>query len=233
MLFLSVNTSGRQGSIALVRVDAPAGSGGTDIGSSGAYEVLEVVALAGGMFSAQLVPQMAELLARHGYRKGNIDALIVASGPGSFTGLRVGLAAVKAMAEVLGKPVAAVSLLEAVGLASGVQGRVAAVLDAGRGDVYWGEYEITGNKAHMVGEQMLSREEFLLTAKGIKVISPDLALADAAQAAGVVVTRVEPLDAGSISFAGVRKLFAGDTVLPEFLQANYIRRADAKISSQL
>lgn len=232
MLFLSVDTSGRQGSIALVRADsAVAGAASRGVPSPVDYRVIEVVALAGGMFSAQLVPQLAELLARHGFGKGDIDAFIVASGPGSFTGLRVGLAAVKALAEVLQKPIAAVSLLEAVALFSGDQGRVAAVLDAGRSDVYWGEYEIAGSSAQMISEQLLSRDEFLLAAKSARVFSSDAALAAAAQAAGGSVTRVGPMDAGPISPVGVRKIFAGDTVSPTRLEANYIRRADAKIRS--
>ena len=232
MLFLSVDTSGRQGSIALVRADAAvAGVASGGVASPVDYRVIEVVALAGGMFSAQLVPQVAELLVRHGFGKGDIDAFIVASGPGSFTGLRVGLAAVKALAEVLQKPIAAVSLLEAVALFSGDQGRVAAALDAGRSDVYWGEYEIAGSSAQMISEQILSREQFLLAAKSARVFSSDAALAAAAQAAGGSVTRVGPMDAGPISPVGVRKIFAGDTVSPTLLEANYIRRADAKIRS--
>ena len=58
------------------------------------------------------------------------------TGPGSFTGLRIGLAVIKALAEVLAKPIAAVSLLEAIAVAGAPHGRVTAVLDAGRGDVY-------------------------------------------------------------------------------------------------
>jgi len=73
-----------------------------------------VVPLAGGAFSAQLVPQIAALLEKHGYSKHDLGAFAVASGPGSFTGLRVGLAAIKALAEALQKLIAAVSLLEAV-----------------------------------------------------------------------------------------------------------------------
>ncbi len=67
---------------------------------------------------------------------------MVASGPGSFTGLRVGLAAVKALAEVLQKPIVAVSVLEAVACSGSARGRVLALLDAGRGDVYAGDYEL-------------------------------------------------------------------------------------------
>ena len=103
MLLLATDTSGKFGSIAL----AQCGPGET-------CGVLEVVPLEGGTFSAQLVPQIAALLSKHGFSKQNLDVFAVTSGPGSFTGLRVGLAAIKALAEILGKPIVAVSLLEAV-----------------------------------------------------------------------------------------------------------------------
>src|ERR1017187_6523480 len=103
MLVLATDTSGKQGSIALAEGEP-----------DGTCRVLEVWPLAGGMFSAELVPQVAALLAKHGFSQHDIAAFAVASGPGSFTGLRVGLAAIKALGEVLGKPIAAVSLLEAV-----------------------------------------------------------------------------------------------------------------------
>ena len=87
MLILATDTSGEHGSIALVRCAANTSS------------TLQVVPLEGGTFSAQLVPQIAELLAKHGLSKADLDAFAVATGPGSFTGLRVGLAAIKALAE--------------------------------------------------------------------------------------------------------------------------------------
>jgi len=96
MLLLAADTSGKHGSIALAHCEPDA-----------SCAVLEVVPLAGGTFSAQLIPQIAALLAKHGFSKRDIGAFAVASGPGSFTGLRVGLAAVKALVEILGKPVAA------------------------------------------------------------------------------------------------------------------------------
>src|SRR5579864_997124 len=103
MLLLATDTSGKHGSIALARTeDVP--------GKSRHVEVIELVPLAGGTFSAQLVPQIAALLAKHALTKNDIGGFVVVSGPGSFTGLRVGLAAIKALAEILGKPIAAVSL---------------------------------------------------------------------------------------------------------------------------
>src|ERR1700720_5006743 len=89
MLFLVTDTSGRQGSVALAR----AGERGLEN-----LQVIEVAQLTGGAFSAQLVPQMAALLANHQLTKADIDGFIVVSGPGSFTGLRVGLAGIKALA---------------------------------------------------------------------------------------------------------------------------------------
>ena len=91
--------------------------------SAGASDTLELVSLEGGNFSAQLVPQISGLLTKHGLTKSDIDGFAVAAGPGSFTGLRVGLAAIKALAEILRKPIAAISLLEAVARAAGREGR--------------------------------------------------------------------------------------------------------------
>src|SRR5690348_5101816 len=102
MLLLAIDTSGKYGSIALAQCDAET------------CNVVEGVALLGGTFSAQLVPQMAALLAKYGLTKDDIGGFAVATGPGSFTGLRVGLAATKALAEVLQRPIAGVSLLEAL-----------------------------------------------------------------------------------------------------------------------
>src|SRR5215469_3151277 len=102
MLIFAIDTSGRQGSIALAR------------GNERDFELIESVGIQGGTFSAELVPQAAELLQRHQFAKEQVEALAAASGPGSFTGLRVGLAAIKALAEVLERPIAAVSVLEAI-----------------------------------------------------------------------------------------------------------------------
>src|SRR5579863_9927031 len=130
MLLLITDTSGRNGSVALVR----AKDGPDEI------QLMEAVPLVGGTFSAQLVPQISGLFEKHGLKKTDIGAFIVVSGPGSFTGLRIGLAAIKALAEILHKPIVPVSLLEVVALAYRAQGKVMAALDAGRGEVFVGEY---------------------------------------------------------------------------------------------
>ena len=221
MFFLVTDTSGKNGFVALARADEPA--------SHGEVTIIETVPLAGGTFSAQLVPQIAALLAKHNLTKAALQAFIVVSGPGSFTGLRVGLAAIKALAEVLKKPIVPVSLLEVIALASGQQGRVAAALDAGRGDVYFASYEISPASTRVLQEQLLSKSEFLTAARESTIATPDATLAAAAREANLSVIVVEPADAQAIARLGWKKLQSGETVSSEQLEANYMRRSDAEI----
>lgn len=223
MLILAADTSGKQGSIAL----AECGTGESRAG----VEVIEVVPLAGGTFSAQLVPQIAALLEKHGLRKSDLGGFAVVSGPGSFTGLRVGLAAIKALAEILNKPIAAVSLLEALASSGVARGPVLAALDAGRGDVYAGDYEI-GTEVNPHRERLLSREEFVAEAAGKAVVTPDAMLAEIARTAGIPVERIEYPNSGVVARLGWERLRRGETVSPEELEANYLRHSDAEIFSK-
>jgi tRNA threonylcarbamoyladenosine biosynthesis protein TsaB len=221
MLLLGVDTSGKHGSLALARGDV------------GKFEVLEVAPLAGGTFSAQLIPQIAALLSRHSLSKEHVEAIAAASGPGSFTGLRVGLAAVKALAEILKKPIAAVSLLEAVAVESGQEGKVVAALDAGRGEVYAGELEVAGGQASLCHECLFNFDEFadVLRTSGRHAVTPDEGVAQALKERGVAeaVSMVSRPRGATIARLGLRKILAGQTVDPEQLDANYIRRSDAEI----
>jgi len=228
-LLFAVDTSGKNGSLALARITP----GESKIG------VLEVVTLNGGAFSAQLVPQIAELLERYGCSKRDLRAFAVASGPGSFTGLRVGLAAMKALAETLQKPIVAISLLEAVACSGTAGGRVLAVLDAGRNDVYVGDFEINTDaptRGRMFSERLMSKEELLAEAasleakgKGKVVITPDATLAETVRSGGIQVELIEYPNSAVIARLGWERLRRGETVSPEELDANYIRRSDTEL----
>jgi tRNA threonylcarbamoyladenosine biosynthesis protein TsaB len=224
MILLAIDTSGKNGSIALARVPDNTRSGA----SPTSLDILEVIPLAGGTFSAQLIPQIAALLSKHGFTKQDIGAFAVASGPGSFTGLRVGLAAIKALAEILRKPIAAVSLLEAVARSAKSSGRVLAALDAGRREIYVGAYEIA-DKARMRSERLVTRDAFLAEAGASFVVTPDAALAQSAREAGLKVEEVAPPASDAIARFGWEKIQAGETIAPDELEANYIRRSDAEI----
>jgi tRNA A37 threonylcarbamoyladenosine modification protein TsaB len=133
------------------------------------------------------------------------------------------------LAEVLGKPIAALSLLEVCVFASGTRGKIMAALDAGRGDVYVGQYEIPATSKGYPREMMLSRKEFLERTKEWSVVTPDLVLAELATAAGLSVTTLSPISAADVARLGWQKIQRGETVTPDQLEANYIRRTDAEM----
>jgi tRNA threonylcarbamoyladenosine biosynthesis protein TsaB len=218
MLLLAVDTSGKHGSIALSRCRP-----------EGVCEIIELSPLLGGTFSAELVPQIATLIEKHGFSKANIDALAVVSGPGSFTGLRIGLAVIKGLAEALAKPIAAVSLLELLASATHSQGKILAALDAGRNEVFQGEYEVGSAGTRLIRERLFTRNEWLESARDEVVVTADSVLAEAARAQGLNVREVERPRSDAVAQLGWRKLASGETVSPETLEANYIGRSEAEL----
>jgi tRNA threonylcarbamoyladenosine biosynthesis protein TsaB len=228
MLILAIDTSGKQGSVALAR------------GDTTSFDLIESVPAAGGTFSAQLVPAIAALLARHGIPKEKLDGFAAASGPGSFTGLRVGLAAVKALGETLRKPIAAVSVLEACAYLqheTGKESRILVALDASRGDVFLGRFTFNAAERRLdcVEESLVSREEFVQYLREDvppSVSSPDESVIAFAGSQGLAIARMERPTSHDIARLGVRKIAAGEIVTPEALDANYIRRAEfAKVGA--
>jgi tRNA threonylcarbamoyladenosine biosynthesis protein TsaB len=226
MLILSLDTSGKSGGVTLAE------------GDRRSFRVLGSSPIAGGTFSAQLVPAIASLLEKHRFAAKDIGGFVVASGPGSFTGLRVGLSGVKALAEVLCMPIATISLLEALASLSRKPGRVVAALDAGRSEVFFGLYEISASgEASKISERLLARSEFLeqLNDGSLQgAISSDAALAQLAATAHskVQIQVVEHPGSEMIARLGLRKLSAGQTVSAEALEANYLRSSDAELFSK-
>jgi tRNA threonylcarbamoyladenosine biosynthesis protein TsaB len=222
MLIVAIDTSGKSGGITLAE------------GDHYSFRVLESSPISGGMFSAQLVPTLASLLDRRGASPRDIDGFAAASGPGSFTGLRVGLAAIKGLAEVLHAPIATVSVLEALAISSGEQGKIAAALDAGRGEVFFGLYEVDGAEAHKLQEGLLSRDEFLGLLQRERtrcVVTSDSALVRILQPAEIQVKETPLPGSEAIARIGLPKLLKGEKVSVEELDANYLRRSDAEIFS--
>ena len=218
MLLLATDTSGTNGSIALA--DCQPGKDPA---------LFELVPLTTGAFSAQLVPEIRALLEKHHFTRHDLGGFAVASGPGSFTGLRVGLAAIKALAEVLEKPIAAVSLLEAVAFQSRAPSRILVALDAGRKEVYVGEFASQGQERHPVSQSLISRDECFERATRRTLVTTDRELAEAARAQGLAVEEVRRPQSDVIARLGWRKIQSGETVSPEDLEANYLRRSDAEI----
>ena len=220
MLIVAIDTSGKQGSVALCRGDRES------------FDVLQLTSLEGGTYSAQLLPRIAEVLQQNKLSKTEVDGFVVVSGPGSFTGLRVGLATVKGLCAVLQKPLASVSMLEAVALAHGGDGETVTVaLDAGRGEVYVGEYQLSAGRANVVREYIARLDEFAAAAKDVRggLITPDAKVEEAIQAGNPKARLVSVVHAHQIGRIGLGKLLAGETADPATIDVNYIRRSDAEI----
>jgi len=222
VLIVAVDTSGKQGSIALCRGDAAS------------FEVLQLTSLEGGTYSALLMPRISEALRQNHLDKTKVDGFVVVSGPGSFTGLRVGLATVKGLCEVLHKPLATVSMLEAVALTYGRAGETATVaLDAGRGEVYVGEYEMSAAGARPIREYIAKLDAFAAQAADSRgdLLTPDAKVAEAVQTTNTHARLVAAIHADEIGRIGLRKLLAGETADPATVDVNYIRRSDAELFS--
>jgi len=224
MLLLAIDTSGQSGGITLAEAN------------ENSFRLIESSPIAGGTFSAQLIPTLAALLSKHGFAVKDLGGFAAASGPGSFTGLRVGLSAIKGLAETLHKPIAVVSVLEALAALADRVGKIAAALDAGRKEVFLGIYEKLAEKPdrglRREREELLSEQDFLqrLSAEApALVITSDAAIAELASTSGSPIKAVTRPGSKVIARIGAQKLLAGETVSVEALDANYLRRSDAEI----
>lgn len=214
MRIVAIDTSGRNGSVALCR------------GDDSKLELLGMATIEGGTYSARLMPCIADLLNQSALIKSQIDGFVVVDGPGSFTGLRVGLSTAKGLCEVLRKPLATVSMLEALAITYGEGGEtVTTVLDAGRGEVYVAEYERGGHRAALHHQAIVKLADFLVQIPSLN----SQVITTFPKITGVTV--VEPLHADAIARIGLQKLLAGETTNPASLDANYIRRSDAELFS--
>jgi tRNA threonylcarbamoyladenosine biosynthesis protein TsaB len=209
-LIFSVDTTREHGSIALTR---------------GELVIEEAVMHAPRGFSGMLYEQIDQLLTRNAVRLEEIDRFATASGPGSFTGVRVGLACVKGLAEALGKPAIAISNLQAIA-SFGTAPLRAAVLDARRGDIYGAVYDAADCLAAPEVVAKFPEWAGTLPAGEVELVTLDFTPALAGtRFEGVLVTQAPSALAGAIGRLAARARASA----PEALDANYVRRADAEL----
>jgi tRNA threonylcarbamoyladenosine biosynthesis protein TsaB len=124
-----------------------------------------LASLAGGAHrphSQALFSNLSILLQLAGLELLEIDAFAAATGPGSFTGLRVGLAAIKGLAHTLSKPAIGISSFDALALGSGATGLILTMIDAGREEAYCGLREVSDGKSTVIGEDKVGRPAVVL-----------------------------------------------------------------------
>lgn len=180
-------------------------------------------------FGPVLYGHIARLLERNGRRVTEIACFAAAAGPGSFTGVRVGLACVKGLAEAAGKPMAPVSNLEALASCGTAPVR-AAILDARRGEVYAAVF------GEVIRPEVVTRfGPWLESLPDVEMefVSPDFepfrpALSGTRFAGSKITTSPRALAAavGRIAWQRWREGLAVD---PAAVDANYVRRPDAEL----
>ena len=236
VLILALDTSSPAGSVAVLRDGKVVGVVSTWVDE---------------IYSSRMFRHLDFILRELAVGLEQIDVFAVAAGPGSFTGLRVGLTAVKGWAEVFGKPIAAVSALEAVAVQARSRSAVLApVLDARRSQLYYGIYRssVSSGEAHvkLEGEECVANPaEFfdaLQTIAGTSactIVTPEPALvssfldgSDAAvhprQKMEITIERVSSVLAPSIGHLAAHQAQRGQLVDALALNANYVRRSDAE-----
>lgn len=219
-LILSVETATLSGSVSLSRGEAV------------------LAAFAGNAavsHSNTLLHDIDRLLGDAGVSLSEVDLFAVASGPGSFTGLRIGIATVKGLGATLARPCAGIPTLEAVALAAGASARSVALLPAGRGEVFAQLFSVTGNGSvtvldqptHISPQRLLEKygslEDLLWCGEG--------AIANRALIGqGRIAPAVQNLAIHVASLALTR--YRGQQLdQPDALQAIYVRPSDAELKA--
>ena len=192
-----------------------------------------------------LSPAIVHVCEQAGVGLGDLDAVVVDTGPGLFTGLRVGVATAKALAQGLGRPIVALSSLEVLAHGAydaGVTGQVLSVVDARRGEVFVGPYgppDRTGRPVALHPPDLLTPEvladRLALDGPPVLVVG-DGARRYAERWAGLArVTVAGPSLAGpppaSLAALGAGHLAAGGRAVPPAdVHPVYLRDADARIN---
>lgn len=216
-LLLALDTTHEFGSIALTR---------------GGETIEEILLHAPDGFAHVIYGHLRGVLDKHRIRLREIDCFASASGPGSFTGVRIGLACVKGLAEACRKPAVPVSNLQAVASFGSAPLR-AAILDARRGEVYAAIYDSAGRAVSPETVVPLSVWLQTLPRGPLELVSTDFtpfcsAFANTPLESLPKVTA--PLSLSSaIARIATSRFLSNEASDPGALDANYIRRSDAEL----
>jgi tRNA threonylcarbamoyladenosine biosynthesis protein TsaB len=210
----------------ILAIDTTAESGSIALLSDG--NLVEQVTLhSPDGFGQILFQHIQRLLDRHGLTARQIDCFAAAAGPGSFTGVRIGLTAAKGLAEAAGKPVVAVSNLKALA-ASGEGDLRAPLMDARRGEIYGAVYSAT--------LAAVSPEVVIKFPVWIESLPPHATIiaADLTAFATVIGDRFKLMAAPRelaypIASIAHDDLLLGNVQDPAAIDANYVRRSDAEL----
>ena len=222
MLILSLDTTTRAGSCALMRDG----------------RVLREQASDTSREQAERLPgELAALLERESVALQDIDAFAVATGPGSFTGLRVGIATMQGLAMAMGKPLIGVSAFDALHACGAGINRIATWIDAWRGEVFAAVYEdgreveapTVARPEHLLAR--LTGQATMFTGDGA-VLYQELICATLGDHARFTDPVNPPLAATIARLAG-DAFRAGQRPPPHAIRTIYVRRSDAELAREV
>lgn len=190
--------------------------------------------------SETLMPHIKEVLRMANVRKEQLEGIVVSIGPGSFTGLRIGLAAAKAMAYALDLPIVGVSTLKALAYHYPVPGiRIVSLLDAQKGNAYRESYEWEEGTLMVVNPvEVLPIAEILAECAESgreTVVLGDIAArrirgkVDLPANVTVAPAHLVMPRAACVAMLGLQELAAGHTDNVMNMEPVYIRRSEAEV----
>ena len=239
MHVLALDTTTREGSVALVD----------------RHHIVEERRGDAARSHAERLPgELVQLAGAHGLSVGGIDLFAVAAGPGSFTGLRIGIATIQGLALTTGRRIVAVSALEALAHSGGTAPGtlVAAWMDARRQDVFTALYEITdaavfsperlvevegpsvGNPVATLSRwrSQIRDASVLFVGDGATLYADAIDIFSRDAPAGWKMLPQTPLLAGAIGRMALARAERGDTIDPAAVHPLYVRRPDAEVERE-
>jgi len=234
---LAVDTASKLTSIALSRGD-------------------QVIALFGASLderrSVRLWAEVEFLLGESEVALKDVDLFAACTGPGGFTGLRVGIAAIKGLAQAVGRPVVGITSLEAAAFASQPARRVCSMVNAYKGEVYSqlfsfdeagipvSENEPVATEAIAAAERVTAFDEMVFAGDAVTCSLEAIGqigglrfVSDGRGSSGWIARPSKEFLAGEIARLAFLKFERGDTIEPQELRACYVRQAEAEVKLSL
>jgi len=223
---LALDTSSQVSSVALCQADTLIAESALNLRST---------------HSQGLLTQIDALLSAAGWTLADLDLLAVVTGPGAFTGVRIGVATIKGMAQVLGLPVMSVSSLAAVAMNLPLLSRpVCVFIDARKNEVYTQQFQLQDGYPHPLDEARVIaphkvlaelQRDFCFVGDGVSVYR-NLILQHDYEPSALAPACCHPIQSSRVSELALRDFFKGLTQRPEQVVPTYIKPSDTELNKQ-